>query len=694
MTTYSKEEILSLSKSYLSKHIDNIGVEEIEMLKAIVGYHNTLYYKESKSIISDYDYDKLYRLLKQIEQKYAINISLTEQIGNSIFGNTKIYDHFTPMLSLENSYNENDMIYFHKRMREFLHTPNITYNVEPKLDGAGVSLYYKNNILQRALTRGNGQQGEDITAHVKTITTLPTKVEFSKYGFDEVEIRGEIVLEKKDFENFNDQILARGGILLANPRNAVAGTLRLKNMEDVRQRKLSIFLYHISYYVSYSNQQILSQYDSVKMLTDLGFPTMMDKDFVMRFSTIQEVISYCESIEKKRDTLPYEIDGMVIKVDNVQEQDKVGSTSHHPRWAMALKFKPRQVTSILKEVEFQVGRTGIITPVAKIRPVGLGGVTIKSISLFNEDNIREKDLRIGDEVLVERAGDVIPYIANNILEKRKGSEEKILFPTGCPSCGEKLVKVETNDVAWRCINYHCPGQSIQRIIHFASKDAMNIQGLGEKLVKRFAEKGLLKELSDIYTLSWNELKTWEGLGEKSIEKLKIEVEKSKTQPIYRLIFALGIRFVGEGTAKTLSRHINHIMDLKNMTEEELQSLEDIGKKVSLSITDYFKDERNILLLHILEEQGLNFKRSFDSIANTSKIFFQKTFLFTGTLRQMSRMEAEVKVETNGGKILSTVSSQLNYLVVGEKPGSKLQKAEKIDSIQILNESQFLEMIAT
>ncbi|MGL6022125.1 MAG: NAD-dependent DNA ligase LigA [Chitinophagaceae bacterium] len=694
MNTYSQEEILSLSQSYISKPKNTLSIEAIETLKAVVSYHNRLYYKKNKPLISDYEYDLLYQLLKQEEAKYSLSDSVSEQVGNSILAKSRVYAHITPMLSLENSYNEADLMDFHHRITSFLQTPDISYNVEPKLDGVGVSLFYKNNVLQKALTRGDGQKGEDITTHLQTISSLPLEVHFSKYGFQEVEIRGEIVLKKKDFENFNTHILAEGGIPLANPRNAVAGTLRLKNMHEVRQRKLSLFLYHISYYMNSCEQKIISQYDSVKMLADMGFPTMIPQHLEKRFSSISEVITYCKKMETKKDTLPYEIDGMVIKLDDVSSQTLIGSTAHHPRWAIAFKFKPHQMVSTLKEVEFQVGRTGIITPVGKIQPMALGGVIIKSISLFNEDNIQEKDLQIGDQVLVERAGDVIPYISQNLPKYRKGSERSIIFPKTCPSCNENLVKMEAIDVAWRCINYHCPAQSIQRIIHFSSKNAMDIQGLGEKLIQRLLENGFLQKISDIYTLSWEGLKTWEGLGEKSIEKLKIEIQKSKTQPIHRLIFALGIRFVGEGTSKTLARHIRHIMDLKDISNEELQSLDDIGKKVSLSITSYFKDHRNRELLDILQEEGLNFAHTaaLPTTENNTSVY-QKTFLFTGTLTHLSRKEAENRVEERGGKILGNVSSNLHYLVVGENPGSKLQKAQKIEHIQLLSENQFLEIIA-
>jgi DNA ligase (NAD+) len=424
------------------------------------------------------------------------------------------------------------------------------------------------------------------------------------------------------------------------------------------------------------------------MLWNLGFKSPQQERRVCK--GIQEVIDCCPEFEEKRDHMPYEVDGMVIKVNDVSLQDKLGMTTHHPRWAMAFKFKARQATSVLRKIEFQVGRTGSITPVAKIDPVAIGGVTVTSISLFNEDVVREKDLRIGDTVLVERAGDVIPYIVKPLAELRSGDESEIKFPANCPVCGDELYKPQ-EEAVWRCINVNCKAQVVERIIHFVSKDAMDIRSLGEANVRKFYELGFLRDIPSIYTLPFDKIGELEGFGKKSITNLQSAIENSKQQPLHRLIYALGIRYVGENTAKTLANVVSHVLDFKNYSLEQLQTLEDVGVKVANSIYQFFSNEDNIHVLQKLETLGVN-------LANQKKQTLKGetlkglTFLFTGTLSQIKRSEAEEIVEEKGGSILSGVSSKLNYLVVGEDAGSKLEKAKKIQSIRIINEADFLQLI--
>jgi len=402
------------------------------------------------------------------------------------------------------------------------------------------------------------------------------------------------------------------------------------------------------------------------------------------------VIDYCNEFEVKRDDLPYEIDGMVIKVNDFELQDKMGMTTHHPRWAMAYKFKARQATSKLLRIEYQVGRTGNIGPVAKIEPVHIGGVTVSSISLFNEDVIREKDIRIGDMVLVERAGDVIPYIVQPLTELRTGDEQPIVFPKCCPSCGDEIVRT-ADEAAWRCVNISCPAQILERLMHFASKDAMDIRGLGEANIKKFYELGLLKSIPQIYQLDYEAIGKLEGFGPKSIANLQSAINNSKTQPLHRVIFALGIRFVGETMAKTLAHAVDHLLDLKNFDEEGLKTLEDVGPKVAGSVVQFFRNEDNLHMIEELESLGLQLKNDKKETAADGNLDGQ-TFLFTGTMHKLKRSDAEELVEKNGGKIVSGVSSKLNYLVVGDDAGSKLEKAKKIASIRILNEDQFLAMV--
>jgi DNA ligase (NAD+) len=429
--------------------------------------------------------------------------------------------------------------------------------------------------------------------------------------------------------------------------------------------------------------------NSLEMLWDLGFRSPVKEKKIMH--GIEEVIAFCKEYEAKRDGLPYEIDGMVIKVNDVGLQEKMGMTTHHPRWAIAFKFKARQATSKLLQVEFQVGRTGSITPVAKIEPVHIGGVTVASISLHNEDFIREKNIRIGDTLLVERAGDVIPYIVKSFPELRKGDESPVVFPAQCPCCESELVK-PAEEAVWRCNNSKCPAQVVEKMIHFTSKDAMDIRGLGDANIKKFHELGWLSGIPSIYRLPFDEIRKMEGFGEKSATNLREAIEKSKTQPLYRLINALGIRYVGETTAKTIAQSVQHLLDMCNMSREALQKIDDVGVKVADSLYQYFHDTENVQVLRELEKEGIQMQSTKKQATGGS--LEGQTFLFTGSLLKLKRSEAEAMVEEQGGKILSGVSSKLNYLVVGEDAGSKLEKAKKIPAIHILDEDAFLERIKT
>lgn len=424
------------------------------------------------------------------------------------------------------------------------------------------------------------------------------------------------------------------------------------------------------------------------MLWECGFRSPKKEKMVLK--GIQEVIKHVHDFEEMRDTLPYEIDGMVVKVNDFALQDTLGMTTHHPRWAIAFKFKARQATTKLKAVEFQVGRTGAVTPVAKLEPVFLAGVTVGSISIHNEDYIKEKDLKIGDTVLIERAGDVIPQIVKSMPDIRTGEEKDIIYPRQCPVCKSNLFKEETEAV-WRCINIECPAQAVERIIHFVSKDAMDIKSFGEANVRKFYELGLLKDVPGIYKLDFDAISKLEGFGKKSIDNLTGAIEASKQQPLYRLIYALGIRFVGETTAKTLANAVENILDLTRMSEEDLQQLEDIGIKVAQSVYRFFSNEPNLKMLEELQELGLQFKNIKKEKSGTDTLQGQ-TFLFTGTLVKLKRNEAEALAEQHGGKIVSGVSSKLNYLVVGEDAGSKLEKAKKINTVKIITEDEFLEMV--
>ncbi|MEO8414188.1 MAG: NAD-dependent DNA ligase LigA [Ginsengibacter sp.] len=695
---YTKEQTKDLE--LLTEHLlkTKPAVDELAELRDVLRFHEHRYYILNDSLVSDTEYDSLYKALDKLENENPALVtpdSPTQRVGNSLNKEFVTVPHLVPMLSLENSYNARDLVDWDKRVRGLVNAEQVTYSAEPKFDGASISVIYENNMLVRGTTRGDGIAGDDITVNIKQIGSIPLSAKFSDYGIELIEIRGEALMTKENFRQYNKLLTEEGIAPLANPRNAAAGSLRMKDPAAVRKRKLEAILYHISFTklnekgISKNKKLLATHAGSLQMLSELGFKTPVNEKKV--FSSIEKVIDFCKEFEVKRDELPYEIDGMVIKINDIELQQQTGSTSHHPRWAMAYKFKARQATSRLVKVEFQVGRTGSVTPVAKIEPVHIGGVTVTSISLFNADVIEEKDLRIGDTVIVERAGDVIPYIVKPLAELRTGKEEQIVFPTNCPVCGDSLVKPE-GEAVWRCVNINCEAQVVERIIHFVSKDAMDIRNLGESNIRKFYSLGYLKNIPGIYALNYEEIGNQEGFGQKSIDNLRNAIGNSKTQSLHRLIFGLGIRYVGEATAKILAKSVDNIFDLQHYSIEKLQELKDIGNKVGESIYEFFHNDDNIAMLKHLAEIGLNTQG--DKVDNKSGVLTGQTFLFTGTLPTLKRGDAEKLVEDNGGRILSSVNNNLNYLVAGESAGSKLEKAKKIKSVQIINEEGFLQMIQT
>lgn len=686
------------SRGLLSEavHTSRSPEEMVKDLREVINYSDWRYYVKDDPVLADQEYDRLFTFLKKLEQenpKLITPDSPTHRIAKGLTKAFPTVNHLVPMLSLDNSYNAEDLREWDRRARELCHLKDIEYCIEPKFDGAGISLIYEQDILTRGATRGDGAQGEDITMNIRQIKSIPIAASFSSLGISLIELRGEVLIHKDTFKAFNDQRLENNLPPLANPRNAASGSLRMVDPNEVGKRGLSAFLYHMSYVEWEAGipepEPLRTHYGTLRTLSQLGFRTPVDSMQVVK--GIDEVIAFCKTFEEKRDGLPYEIDGLVIKVNEYALQEKMGMTTHHPRWAMAFKFKARQATSQLRRVEFQVGRTGTITPVAKIDPVPLSGVTVSSVSMFNEDVVRQKDLRIGDTVIVERAGDVIPYIVKPLTDLRDGSEKEISFPKNCPVCGDPLVR-EAGESAWRCVNINCEAQVVERLIHFGSKDAMDIRNLGAANIHRFYELKLLKDIPGIYRLDFERIGSLEGFGKKSIDNLQKAIEKSKQQPLHRLIYALGIRYVGETTAKTLAHALDHIMDLETLGEEQLLSLEDIGPKVASAIRQFFSLEDNIRMLRELESLGLNTAARKVDQNNTGGQLAGQTFLFTGTLTTMKRSEAEAMVEALGGKILSGVSSKLDYLVAGEEAGSKLDKAKRINSIKILTENAFLKML--
>jgi len=696
---YSKDttkELQKLTNELIKKKSSgSIKDKDAGLLKDALRFHEYRYYILNDPLISDFEYDQLYKELEKIENGNPALItadSPTQRVAKGLTKDFPTVQHLVPMLSLNNSYNADDLIDFDRKARELTGLDKIEYCVEPKFDGGSISLIYENDLLTRGATRGDGVEGDQVTINIKQIRSLPLSAKFSDFGIQQVEIRGEVLINKSNFKKYNEGLMEQGIPPLANPRNAAAGTLRLKDPAEVAKRNLEAFVYHISYYSLLKGKklpvELTTHSGSLKLLWDLGFRSPEKEKKI--FKGIDTVIKYCEQFEITRDDLPYEIDGMVIKVNDIALQEKMGMTSHHPRWAIAFKFKARQATSKLLNVEFQVGRTGAVTPVAKLEPVAVGGVTVSSISIHNEDYIKEKDLRIGDAVLIERAGDVIPQIVKSLADVRTGHEKKIHFPKTCPVCNSKLFK-EEEEAVWRCINIECPAQVVERIIHFVSKDAMDIRGFGDANVRKFYELGLLKDIPGIYTLDFNSISGMEGFGQKSIDNLQTAIVNSKKQPLHRLIYALGIRFIGETTAKTLAQAVNHLLDFKKYSLEELQNLEDVGPKVAGSIHHFFSNKDNIKMLEELEKLGLQLKNEKKELTKGGNLTGQ-TFLFTGTLPTLKRSEAEAMAEENGGQILSGVSAKLNYLVVGEDAGSKLEKAKKINTVKIISEDEFLQLV--
>ncbi|MCX8021112.1 MAG: NAD-dependent DNA ligase LigA [Chitinophagaceae bacterium] len=689
---------LQIKTEELLKKLSQNSVDKnyLEDLREVIRFHEYRYYILNDPLIADVEFDRLFKALQKLEKEHPELItpdSPTQRVAQGLTKEFPAVQHLVPMLSLDNSYHAEDLYDFDRRVKELTGETNVEYCVEPKFDGGSISLVYENDLLVRGATRGDGVQGDDITVNIRQIRSIPLRAAFSQWGIQQAEIRGEVLMSKENFKKYNEAIMEEGQPPLANPRNAAAGTLRMKDPQEVAKRNLEAFVYHISYVTLRQGRNLpapLQKHsDSLQLLWDLGFRSPVKEKKV--FQGIEEVIRYCEAFEKQRDDLPYEIDGMVIKVNDVLLQEKMGMTSHHPRWAIAFKFKARQATTRLLSVEFQVGRTGAVTPVAKLEPVSLAGVTVSSISLHNEDYIREKDLRIGDMVLIERAGDVIPQIVKSLPEVRQGNEKPVHFPATCPACGSTLYKPE-DEAVWRCINLDCPAQAVERIIHFVSKDAMDIRGLGEANVRRFYEAGLLKDIPGVYKLDYEKIAQMEGFGEKSVQNLKAAIEKSKHQPLNRLIYGLGIRYVGETTAKTLAHAVHHIRELAQFSVEQLQQLEDIGPKVAGSIYHFFQNKKNLKLLDELEQCGVSLVNEKSLTTADSGNLNGLTFLFTGTLSTLKRHEAEALVEKHGGKILSSVSAKLNYLVVGDDAGSKLEKAKKLNTVKIITEEEFLKMI--
>ena len=698
-TTLQQQAFYEDSKKYLG-HKDETTLlpADLPILEDLVRFHEYRYYVLNDPLISDFEYDRLYKLLEALEKKHpasASPTSPTKRVSSDLTEDFATVTHLIPMLSLDNSYDAEDLNKFDAQVRKLTERENITYTVEPKFDGGSIALIYENDMLVRAATRGNGEMGEEITIQSRTIKSLPLEAAFSSKGIYRAEVRGEAVISKERFKAINAFRAEEGLSLLANSRNSATGGLRTKDPSETARRQLDAFIFQLGYAVDKNGRDVLptikSHHDAIDFLGNIGFKVSRGEKKLCH--GIQEVIDQCNHWALIRDEYPFEIDGMVIKVDSFDLQDMCGYTSHHPRWAIAYKFQAKQATTKLLDIEYQIGKIGSITPVAKVEPVSLAGVTISSISLHNEDFITSKDIRIGDQVLIERAGDVIPYIVKSLPELRTGHEKIVCYPTQCPSCGTTLVR-EEDEAAWRCPNMECKAQILQRLIFHVSKDAMDIDGFGEKYILRFYELGWIKNMADLYQLDYDKIAALEGFGKKSADKLKAAIDKAKSNPIHRLLHSLSIHHVGQRASKLIAEKINHLLDLAGWSTEDYIAIKDIGPVVAQNAIKWFSHEENIAMLREMEAHGVNLTQtSLDKPKEliSDGVFSGKTILFTGTLTQMGRKEAQELAEANGAKNISAVSGNLDILVVGDNAGSKLDKARKLGTVQILTEEEFIAM---
>ncbi|MDR2122066.1 MAG: NAD-dependent DNA ligase LigA [Flavobacteriaceae bacterium] len=657
---------------------------KIQALRQKINTLNYNYYVLDKSDVSDYEFDKMLEELKQLEKEYPEYDdpnSPSHRVGGQITRNFPTVTHQKRMYSLDNSYSFEDIKDWAERVSKSI-DDSVEYVCELKYDGLSISILYENGKLKQAITRGDGFQGDDVTPNVKTIRSIPLELS-GKYP-ELFFIRGEIIMPKKSLEKLNAERIKEGLEPYANPRNTASGSLKLQDNSEVSKRGLDCYLY----YVITDDTQYSTQWDSLQHAKNMGFKV---GNYAKLCSTLEEVYQFIEYWNTERHHLPFEIDGIVIKVNSISEQEELGYTAKSPRWAIAYKFKAEKVETQLLSIDYQVGRTGTITPVANLKPVQLAGTTVKRASLHNEDFITNLDLRINDIVFVEKGGEIIPKIVDVNYDKREPGTIKLDFIKNCPACGTPLIR-EEGEAAHFCPNEkNCPPQVTGRLEHFVSRKAMNIDSVGAETVSMLHEKGLVNDIADFYTLKKEQLIHLDRMAEKSAQNMIEGIEKSKEVPFEKVLYAIGIRHVGETTAKKLAKEFRSIDRLKKASVEELENTEDVGEKIALSIREYFSDPEHLNIIRRLREYGLQFETE-DTQEAISDVLGEKTFLFTGKLTAFTREQAEEMVEKHGGKNISAVSKNLNYLVVGEKAGSKLKKAQQLGTVIILDEYQFLDLI--
>ncbi|MEC1732417.1 NAD-dependent DNA ligase LigA [Bacillus mojavensis] len=656
--------------------------QRAEELRRTINKYSYEYYTLDEPSVPDAEYDRLMQELIAIEEEHPdlrTPDSPTQRVGGAVLEAFRKVTHGTPMLSLGNAFNADDLRDFDRRVRQAV-GDDVAYNVELKIDGLAVSLRYEDGYFVRGATRGDGTTGEDITENLKTIRTIPLKMNRSL----SIEVRGEAFMPKRSFEALNEERIKNEEEPFANPRNAAAGSLRQLDPKIAAKRNLDIFVYSIA---ELDEIGVETQSQGLDFLDDIGFKTNQERK---KCGSIEEVIAMIDELQAKRADLPYEIDGIVIKVDSLDQQEELGYTAKSPRWAIAYKFPAEEVVTKLLDIELNVGRTGVITPTAILEPVKVAGTTVSRASLHNEDLIKEKDIRILDKVVVKKAGDIIPEVVNVLVEQRTGEEKEFSMPTECPECGSELVRIE-GEVALRCINPECPAQIREGLIHFVSRNAMNIDGLGERVITQLFQENLVRNVADLYKLTKEQVIQLERMGEKSTENLISSIQKSKENSLERLLFGLGIRFIGSKAAKTLAMHFESLDNLKKATIEELLAIDEIGEKMADAVITYFHKEEMLELLAELEELGVNtlYKGPKRVKAEDSDSYFAgKTIVLTGKLEELSRNEAKAQIEALGGKMTGSVSKNTDLVIAGEAAGSKLTKAQELN-IEVWNEQQLM-----